>query len=140
MLFQTGQVTDIRGNHARVEFKPGSACDSCISGYGCGLGPLLALFRRPGPMIWIDLNIATDRRIEVGDPVRIGLPATELIKISSLAYVVPVVSMLIGAWLLATLLPQFGDWSAVTGAGVGVGAGWGSLAAIRNRAPVMLIT
>jgi sigma-E factor negative regulatory protein RseC len=140
MLYQAGHVTEIRRNRARVEFKPGPACHSCLSGYGCGLGPLLDLFRRrPGYSIWIELKIAGNRRIEVGDSVKIGLHAAELIKISSLAYLLPVVGMMIGAWLVAMLLPQWGDLSAVTGAGFGIGAGWGSLAAIRNRAPVMLI-
>ena len=50
-----------------------------------------------------------------------------------------VVFAMIGVWLVAMLRPQWGDLSAVIGAGFGIGAGWGSLAAIRNRAPVMLI-
>ena len=139
MLYQAGLVADISGTRARIEFKPGTACHGCLSGQGCGLGPLLALFRPPGHQIWVDLDRAQVRRVEIGDSVRIGLSAVELIRISSAAYLLPVIGMLTGAWLLATLLPQFGDWSAVTGAGLGIGAGWVGLAAIRYPAPVMVV-
>ena len=145
MLFQTGQVTDIRGNPTlELSSNRASACHSCISGYGCGLGPLTGAVSAPAPYeLWIDLEYRATRIVGSKWVTRsvVGLPATQLIKISSLAYVVPVVSMLIGAWLLATiLLPQFGDCERRNRSGSRSRSRGGvRLVAIRNRAPVMLI-
>jgi sigma-E factor negative regulatory protein RseC len=139
MLYQAGLVAEISRSRARIEFQPGAACQGCASGHGCGLGPLIALFRRPGYELWVDLGGGQQNPIEIGDPVRIGLSAAQLIKISSVAYLLPIIGMLMGAWLLTILLPQFGDVSAATGAGLGIFAGWGGLAALRIPAPVMLI-
>jgi sigma-E factor negative regulatory protein RseC len=115
------------------------ACRSCSSGHGCGLGPLINLFRHRGYQLWIDLDDAQKDSVEIGDPVRVGLSAGQLIKISSVAYLLPVIGMLTGAWFLTVLLPQFGDASALTGAGLGIIAGWRGLAALRSPSPVTLI-
>ncbi len=48
MLYRTGKIVAVRDGSARVEFENAAACGGCAAGQGCGLGPLLALFRRAG--------------------------------------------------------------------------------------------
>jgi sigma-E factor negative regulatory protein RseC len=139
MLYQAGLVAETKQSRARIEFKPGNACHGCSAGRGCGLGPLVALFRHRGYQLWIDLNGVQAESVNVGDAVRIGLPAGELIKISIVAYLLPVVGMLAGGSIAAALLPQFGDVSALLGAGFGVVAGWAGLGALRSPGPFLLI-
>lgn len=138
MQYQAGFVVEIGPSGARIEVESGTVCGNCGSGRGCGLGPLIALFRRPAYQLWVALDDAQKGSVAVGDSIRVSLSAAELIKISSVAYLVPVAGMLVGAWLVSVLLPQFGDASAVAGAGLGVLAGWAGLMAFDPPAPVLL--
>jgi positive regulator of sigma E activity len=139
MLYQSGLITRIHDGRAVVECEAGTSCHACLAGHGCGLGPLLTMFRRRDSRFSVEVDIGPGQSAEVGDRVRVGLPANEIIKMSSIAYLFPLIGMLTGAWMSATLLPQFGDISGVAGALAGLFSGWAAMAATRNPAPVILV-
>ncbi len=97
MIYQSGIVTEVHGKTARVEFVRSGSCGGCSSDQGCGLGPVLAMFRLPRPH---SLEFDTDEvgfRLKVGDTVRITMAGHQLLKIVSLAYLLPLLGMFSGA-------------------------------------------
>ena len=138
MLYQTGTVTEVSGRGARVEFQPVTVCGGCSGGQGCGLGPLLAMFRR-NEQNSLRFQIERGDCIRVGDRVRVALPPGQLVKFASLAYLMPLIGLAVGAWLATTIVPNGGDLSSVTGAMIGMLAGWRGLVAGGNRAQVKLL-
>ena len=110
-----------------------------MRGQGCGLGPLLAMFSRAEHGYWLDLQALDGDRLQAGDRVCVGLPEGQLVKSVSLAYVLPMLGILVGAWSAAVLYPELGDLSAVAGALAGMVMGWAGLALSRNRRQVTLI-
>ena len=116
VLYQSGIVAEVRGQSARVEFIHSGTCGGCSGNQGCGLGPILAMFRgaRPHSM---ELDIAeTGLELKVGDTVRIAMAGRQLLKIVSLVYLLPLLGMFSGAWLAATVIPDASDLTAVVGA------------------------
>jgi positive regulator of sigma E activity len=74
------------------------------------------MFRLPRPH---SLEFDTDEvgfRLKVGDTVRITMAGHQLLKIVSLAYLLPLLGMFSGAWLAAAAIPDASDLSAVVGA------------------------
>jgi len=138
MLYQSGTVTEICGTSVRVEFDPAMACGGCSGGYGCGLGPLLAMFRTKGRN-FLFFQVEKGARVSVGDRVRVALPARQLVKFASLAYLMPLLGLMVGAWVATILVPHGGDISAVAGAVLGALTGWGGLVASDNSARVTLL-
>jgi sigma-E factor negative regulatory protein RseC len=138
MLYQTGTVIENRGTCVRVEFDPVMACGGCSGGQGCGLGPLLAMFRSK-ERNFLYLEIESGDRVRVGDRVQVALPADQLVKFASLAYLMPLLGLIIGAWLATELVPYGGDMSAVAGAMLGALAGWGGLMVSGTHARVTLL-
>lgn len=101
---------------ARIEFIRSGSCAGCSGDQGCGLGPVLAMFHRPQPHS-LEFDTGHDRlELNVGDTVRIAMAGHELLKIVSLAYLLPLLGMFCGAWLAAAALPGEPDISAVIGA------------------------
>lgn len=137
MLYQTGTVAQIHDSRARIEFEPRTACGGCAAGQGCGLGPLLAMFRRPRRALWINPETLNGSGLEVGDPVRIALLSGQLTRFAGLAYAMPTAGLLAGAWLFAALFPGFGELSAVIGAVTGIGLSWLCLASAGKRPPAI---
>jgi positive regulator of sigma E activity len=139
MLCQTGTVIEINETRAHVEFEPAPACGGCASGRGCGLGPLLALFGHARQVFQLDLHVVRGDHLRIGDRVRAGVTPGELLKGVGLAYLLPITSVLSGAWLAGALFPASGDPAAVAGAIIGMAAGWLGLAARGDLAEVVLL-
>lgn len=116
VLYQSGIVAELRGQTARVEFIRSGSCGGCSGDKGCGLGPILAMFRQPRPLS-LEFETADDGlELKVGDTVRIAMAGQQLLKVISLAYLLPLLGMFSGAWLAAAAIPDASDMSAVVGA------------------------
>jgi positive regulator of sigma E activity len=116
VLYQIGIVVEALGQTVRVEFIRSGSCGGCAGDQGCGLGPILAMFRRPRPH---SLEFDTGDgglELKVGDTVRIAMAGHQLLKIVGLAYLLPLLGMFSGAWLAAAAIPGSPDISAVVGA------------------------
>jgi sigma-E factor negative regulatory protein RseC len=119
MIFQSGIVSEIRGDIARVEIFRSGICSACAGDRGCGLGPILAMFNRTRSTI-LDIDLPVQRLgIEVGDAVRIAISGQQLLVAAGLAYLLPLSGMLVGAWLATRVVPGGADISAICGAVIG---------------------
>ena len=140
MLLRNGTVVELRGNRARVEFEGLAACGGCQTGQGCGIGPLLTLFRPASRrFFWLDLPAEHERGMKIGDAVRISLPARDLLRGTGLAYALPLGATLAFAWLAVALFPQSGDPGAVAGALTGLMIGRILLASAGRPARIALL-
>jgi len=116
VLYQVGIVVEVRDRTARVEFIRSGSCGGCSTNQGCGLGPILALFRRSRPHSLEFDTRAGGLALKIGDSVRVAMAEQQLLKIVSLAYLLPLVGMLVGAWLATASVSDAPDISAVLGA------------------------
>jgi sigma-E factor negative regulatory protein RseC len=117
MLYQRGIVAEIRGQMARVEFIRSGSCGGCSGNQGCGLGPLLAMLRPARPhSLEIDISCGGASALKVGDTVRIAMAGNQLLKIVSLAYLLPLLGMLSGALLASRAVPDAADIGVLAGA------------------------
>jgi len=137
MLLKTGHVAAISGQVAKVRFDRSTVCCQC--GRGCGL-PLLSIAGKIPRSSCIDVSLsrlATDpslpvrHTVAIGDPVTIGLCGSRLVRMAGLAYLVPLLSLTAGAWLLPCLFHGNHDLWAAIGMLMGLGASGGALAAAR---------
>ena len=119
MIYQNGIVSEIRGNAARVRFRRAGGCGQCAGDQGCGLGPILSMFKLARNHD-LDIDIAAaEPEIRVGDAVRIAISGKHLLRFAILAYLVPLSGLFSGAWLATLAIPQAGDVSALFGAVIG---------------------
>jgi positive regulator of sigma E activity len=139
MLYQTGTVVEIRNSSVRIEFEQGSACGGCAAGQGCGLGPLLTMFRRRPHAFWLDLETVGRAGLETGDRLRVALTPGQLTRFAGLAYAMPTAGLLVGAWIFGSLFPGLGELSAVAGGVAGISAAWLGLTAAGKRLPAISI-
>lgn len=131
MAERVGRVIGVDGQRVRVGFKPTAACRSCADGFGCGIGPVLALFGTGRPS-QLDLRVPTGGSLEVGDQVRVSISATALLRAATIAYLLPLLSTLSGSVLAWLWFPTAGDTATVAGGLIGMTAA-GLLMALAPR-------
>lgn len=95
-------------------------CGRCHEAGGCGGQKLTQAFCA-GPR---SFRIEHAGGLQVGDRVRLGLPAREIRRGANLAYVIPLVLMLAGA---ALGLFVAADLGAIVGGALGLALGWWNL-------------
>lgn len=110
---EEGVVVAVTADGVWIETRRQSGCQSCSSRGGCGVGLMnKALNRRPHTV-----RAQTHLPVQVGDHVRLLLPATALVQASLLMYLLPLLGLIAGAmvgqWLLAS------NGGAIGGAAVG---------------------
>lgn len=123
MLTETGRIVAIQADGVWVETIRGSTCGACSLQKGCGHGLLSRIGdgRRgyikvlPGALALSDCS--------VDDCVRISIPEEVILRGSAIVYMVPLLSMLLGAGLSAGLWRDGADLAAMLGAFLGFGAG-----------------
>ncbi|MCG8487965.1 MAG: SoxR reducing system RseC family protein [Chromatiales bacterium] len=108
MIEETARVVRIEGEYAFVETEKRAACGSCQSQGSCSTSVLAGLFKRR----YNHLKVLNTVLAKPGEQVIIGLQEQAFLKLSLLAYLLPLFSMILAA-IAAQYL--FGFFSAHTG-------------------------
>lgn len=123
MTEAAGSVVSLRGGRVLVRVESGG----CARG-GCGH---LRLWRSPDSVQEIEAEIPQTLQLKPGDRVIIAVSDAALFRAACLIYLLPIVLMLIGTALSASVLP--GDKGAALGAVLGLCAGGLGLRRYRRR-------
>ncbi len=93
MIEEQARVVAIEGHYALVETQRKSTCESCVVNKGCGTASLSKVFGRKA----VQLRAVNHTNAKVNEQVVIGIDEAWLLKGSFVAYVVPLVLMLLCA-------------------------------------------
>ena len=126
MIKEAGRVVAIEDGAVWVETIRRSTCQSCSARKGCGHGILAnaGSGRRHHARVLPGTFSLGD--IHLDDQVEVSVPERVLVQAALVVYLVPLVTLLLGALLASEWLPEFalnGDLSAVVGAALGFGLG-----------------
>jgi len=136
MLEESGQVVRTAGELAWVQTARQSSCGGCASRSGCGTGALAGVFGARAH----EVEALNPVGAQPGDKVIIGIAESVLVGGSALLYLLPLLSLLVGALLgdslVPLLAPNTGELPALFGGLVGMLAGFAVLRwhARRSRA------
>ena len=115
MITEQAIVTRRDGNRVEIEIERGSACGHCELNQGCGTGAIGRLLGNRGK----PLVIETERDLNPGDRLQLGLPETALVRASLVTYGLPLLAMFAAGLAAAAL---------------GLSEGWLTLASIAGFA------
>ncbi|MCU7923661.1 MAG: SoxR reducing system RseC family protein [Candidatus Thiodiazotropha sp. (ex Dulcina madagascariensis)] len=123
MIEEPATVVSLDEEYAVVVTEQRAACGSCQRADGCSTTVLAGLFkRRHNP-----LKVLNPIQAKPGERVIIGLREQALLKVSVLAYLLPLVCMIMAAilmqWLAARFAWQVGELPPVVGGLLGLIAG-----------------
>lgn len=113
MILERARVVRCEDGRVWVSSESQSGCRRCAEGRGCGGGVFARLLGDRLRYIRIDSN----ETFAPGDIVMIGLDERALLAGAFLAYLVPVIGLLLGALLTSRIAT--GDAAVMLGAGVG---------------------
>lgn len=123
------RVVALDGKTAWLEPEPAASCSGCLSLASCGSkGSARGLAARRFPL-------EGNHRLRVGERVVVGLPESAVLRASSVAYAVPLATM-IGAGMVAQALGagDAGGAAAILGGlGVGLVIAWGLARRLSGR-------
>lgn len=133
-MIETGKVVRVDSDSLWVETIQQSTCGSCAAESGCGQG-LMARFFLGSRFLKVFLEGRDPAKYQAGDEISIGIPEGVVVKISFLAYLLPLLLLVAGATLGNTF---GGDLPAVIGAIFGLILGalmvrWVSGKFLQNR-------
>lgn len=114
MISERGIVEKIDNQKAIVRVKKSSACASCGSRDSCNISDRDML-----------VEVSNDLKAEAGDFVEISVPEGTLLRLSMLVYLLPIIALMIGAFLGNFLAKSFQtnpSLTAVIGGGIFLGA------------------
>ncbi|RLT88474.1 MULTISPECIES: SoxR reducing system RseC family protein [unclassified Ketobacter] len=94
MIEETGRVVAKDPGLAWVETLRQSACDSCSAKSGCGHSALAKLGQNA-----IHMQAVCEIDVTIGDQVVVGVPEEIMVKSSILAYLMPLLTMMVGVLL-----------------------------------------
>lgn len=125
MLLETGRVVAVETDGVWVETINKTSCGSCAAQKGCGHGMMnrisegrRSLIRAlPGKVLPMDCS--------VDDEVSISIPEEVILRGSLLVYILPLITMLGGAWAGAAVIPLSEDAAGGLGAILGFALGFG---------------
>lgn len=128
MTEMPGVVTRVADGHADVEIGPRTAgCGRCHEPGGCGAPTLGGAAKRQR-----HYRLPNTIGVSVGDAVVLTMADGALLKISFLAYLLPVTLLIVGAAIGTTLVPT-SDTLALVGAGIGLALGLVALRLSQSR-------
>lgn len=110
---EEGVVVAVAADGVWIETQRQSGCQSCSSRGGCGVGIMQKALNRRQHKV----RVQTDLPVQVGDHVRLLLPAAALVQASVLMYLLPLLGLIVGAVAGQLLLAT--DGGAIGGAVVG---------------------
>jgi sigma-E factor negative regulatory protein RseC len=131
MIEEQARVVAVQGPRVWVEAVKQSACGSCSARGGCGtsvLGKVLGV-----KSVRVEVDPDQVRNLQRGEQVWIAIEESELVQGTLWLYGLPLLSMLVGAFIGTLLAPQYGlhpDLAAVLAAGLGLAA---ALLLLRRR-------
>lgn len=99
MIEQRAIITRIENDYAWIEAQRETSCGTCSAQKGCGTGLLAKTIGRR----FVSMRVHNPICAQVGDNVIIGLPEDSFLKTAFLTYFLPLLLMLLGAMLFATL-------------------------------------
>lgn len=111
MVWQTAVVRARGDGRSWLEFADAGRCARCEAGTGCGAALFARLFARGSPA----LPLPPGAGLENGRFVRVGLPASRLVRTAAVMYLAPVTAFVAGA-LGAHLAWPGNDGAALAGA------------------------
>ncbi|MCU7871567.1 MAG: SoxR reducing system RseC family protein [Candidatus Thiodiazotropha sp. (ex Lucinoma borealis)] len=103
MIEEPATVISLENDFAIVETQQRAACGSCSSVNSCSTTVLSGLFKRRHNR----LKVANPIQARPGEQVIIGLQEQALLKVSFIAYLLPLVCMILVAILVQSLATQF---------------------------------
>ena len=109
-------VSAVDGQHAWVEIDQ-AGCGRCHEPGGCGGQKITQVFCS-GPKRY---RVPNHSQLQPGDRVRLGIPQMVLRRSATLAYVLPVLALLLGAGIGMEVAADLG---AIAGAAIGLLAAW----------------
>ena len=117
MIIQPGRITANDGELIGIRVELPMTCAACGEGRGCGALALARLFSRPGRDV-VGVPCPLDHQYRIGDRVIVTISERKLLKLSVIAYLLPVASLVLGAWLGEIIAPPAAAdlWSAIGGA------------------------
>jgi sigma-E factor negative regulatory protein RseC len=119
MILETATITSVEKDALWVEAVQKSACETCTAQKGCGTAVLSKLTGRTSR-----LRVLKSQQLKqtysVGQQVTIAIPEDVVVLASVCAYLLPLVTSLIGVWLLGS-----NDVYSAVGAILGLAIGGG---------------
>jgi sigma-E factor negative regulatory protein RseC len=88
MVSELGIVQEIKKRYAVIKVQRSAACDKCSSNGSC---------ERTSNDVFVEVD--NDMNAKEGDLVELSMPEGALLKISFLVYFLPIISLLLGAFL-----------------------------------------
>jgi len=117
MLCETGRVVAIEGEWVWVETQQMSACHTCSAKSACGQNLLNNIFPTKRQHLKISTNNCLET-IRLHDNVELALPEQSIVKGALWLYGLPLVLLLLGMSVAASLFPA-SDAAAASGALIG---------------------
>lgn len=114
IIVEPGRIVAIDAAGVLIETQRNSTCSSCSAQKACGHGILNTQSGRPNQRTLIPLNAAQRSQYRIDEAVELTIDERLLVRAALLMYLLPLLGLLLGASLAATLAP--GDISAAFGA------------------------
>ena len=108
MIKEQGRVVAVEQDGVWIETLRRSACSTCVGKSGCGqqLSERHREISRDPSLSYV--KVASSCELREGDRVVVGVAESSLLKASFLIYLVPLLLMMVGIWLLS--LAGAADW------------------------------
>ena len=124
MMEETGRVIAVTAGVAEIEVIHGNTCGGCAAKGSCGTSLLESLLGRKSNT----LRVPDSLGLQPGDAVIIGIPEGALLRAALQAYLVPLLTLLLGAMgftgFAAFLgVPEMQAGASILGGGLGFGFG-----------------
>ena len=124
-----GRVCSVGDGRITVVVDTPVACRRCASGNGCGAG----LLSGPGKAKKIDVTVPPGMTPDVGDRVTLTLAPAQLLRAAAIAYGLPLLAMVVAAWLASFVAAGPDNLTAIGIVSVGLVAGFAASRRILGR-------
>jgi sigma-E factor negative regulatory protein RseC len=102
MVKEQATVTSLNGDWAQIQMQRQTTCSHCELSNGCGMGAIGRLLgHRSKPVM-----IRNDHQLKPGDNVLLGLPEKAFLKASLLIYGLPLLGLIGGGILAASIVGE----------------------------------
>ena len=98
MIIRRGRITANNGELIGIRAELPTTCSACSDGGGCGALALARLFGRPGSAA-VKVLRPPGHQCRVGEQVTVSISEATVLRLSVRAYLLPVASLVLGAWL-----------------------------------------